>query len=239
MHLISSRRVVTLLGLVLTAVLTVGLLAIASPAHAETMVERSQRRLNQLGCNAGPVDGDVGTWTRSAVIRFQSRHGLSQSGRLDRRTRTRLHSRNAARCDRRPVPSGSGSGRRVVISQKQNWVWLVGPRGGVVAQAGMVDNSSELGRGSYRHGSYCGRAAKIRRNTTTSGGVWLDNFVRFAPCGFGFHRIPTRQQGGAQIHADHILGTNLASSHGCIRLSRGMSEKVWDFVRAGTLVRVV
>ena len=83
----------------------------------------------------------------------------------------------------------------------------------------MVDNAGELGRGSYRVGSYCGRAARIERNR--SGEVWLDNFVRFAACGFGFHRIPTSMSNGAQIHPDWMLGTNLRESHGCIRLSNG------------------
>ena len=77
-----------------------------------------------------------------------------------------------------------------MISQRQNWVWLVRANGTVRAQGGMVDNPGELGRGSYRTGSYCGRAARIERNS--SGEVWLDNFVRFAACGFGFHRIPRR-----------------------------------------------
>ena len=53
-----------------------------------------------------------------------------------------------------------------------------------------------------------------------SGSLWLDNFVRFAPCGFGFHRIPRAMSNGRQIHADNILGTNLAQSHGCIRALR-------------------
>mgnify|MGYP003297973170 CR=1 FL=1 len=84
----------------------------------------------------------------------------------------------------------SGQGRRIVISQRQNWVWLLGPKGGVAAQGPMVDNPSVLHHGSYAVGSYCGRAARIKLNQSTSGDVWLDNFVRFAPCGIGFHRIP-------------------------------------------------
>jgi len=135
--------------------------------------------------------------------------------------------------------AGSSHGRRIVISQRQNWVWLVGPKGGVVAQGGIVDNPAVLVRGHWATGSYCGRTARIRRNTTTSGQVWLENFVRFAPCGIGFHRIPTYRSSGAQMHPDWLLGTNLARSHGCIRLSRAMSRRVWDFTTARTPVRVV
>jgi peptidoglycan hydrolase-like protein with peptidoglycan-binding domain len=223
------------------ATLVCALVLGAAPAHAagDDWVVTAQKRLNALGCQAGPADGDLGQWTRSAVVRFQSREGRAQSGRLDRRTRSALYAEDARRCDVRPVPAGSGRGRRIVISQTQNWVWLVGPHGGTVAQGGMVDNPGELDRGSYGVGSYCGRSARIRLNQSTSGSVWLDNFVRFAPCGIGFHRIPRYQSNGQQIHADWILGTNMAASHGCIRLSRELSQRVWDFTARRTPVRVV
>jgi hypothetical protein len=215
-------------------------LSVAQPAGAaEDWVVKAQQRLNSLGCLAGPPDGVVSKRTRSAVVRFQSREGRKQSGRLDQRTRKRLYDEDAPRCDVRPVPKRSGAGRRIVISQKQNWVWLVGPAGRIVAQGGMVDNTSVLHRGSFAVGSYCGRAARIKLNTATSGALWLDNFVRFAPCGIGFHRIPRRQSTGKQIHAEWILGTNMATSHGCIRLSRQLSLKVWDFTTRRTPVRVV
>jgi hypothetical protein len=206
---------------------------------AEGWVVNAQKRLNALGCHAGPADGKIGRWTRSAVVRFQSRAGLKQSAHLEDRTRKALHAADAPRCDRRPVPAGSGRGRRIVISQAQNWVWLVGPAGGVVAQGGMVDNPGVLGKGSYGVGSYCGRAARIRLNQAESGAVWLDNFVRFAPCGIGFHRIPRYKSNGHQIHADWILGTDMAKSHGCIRLSRQLSNTVWNFTTRRTPVRVV
>ena len=44
-------------------------------------------------------------------------------------TRRRLRSADPVPCDRRPVPPRSGTGRRIVVSQTQNWVWLVGPEG--------------------------------------------------------------------------------------------------------------
>ncbi len=124
-----------------------------------------------------------------------------------------------------------------MISQKQNWVWLVAAGNRVVAQGGIVDNPGELHKGSYRTGSYCGRSARVNKNS--SGSLWLDNFIRFAPCGFGFHRIPRAMSNGRQIHSDYILGTNLAQSHGCIRVSAAMAQRIWNFTAAGrTAVRV-
>src|SRR4051812_13564570 len=186
--------------LALVAAIALALTA-AAPADAADWVTKAQKRLNHLGCQAGPADGDNGAWTRSAVIRFQSREDVAQSGRLDARTRKRLYAEDAPRCDVRPVPAGSGHGRRIVISQQQNWVWLVGPGGHAVAQGGMVDNTAVLHRGSHVTGSYCGRGARIKLNQAASGNVWLDNFVRFAPCGIGFHRIPRYKSDGQQMHA--------------------------------------
>ena len=233
----AGHRVLPLLAAV-AAVLALVLTSAPAPAAGTAGAGRAQRRLNDLHCDAGPVDGAIGRHTRSAVVRFQSRHGLPQSGRLTSRTRHRLHAATAQRCDTRPVPARSGTGRRIVISQAQNWVWLVGSRGGVLAQGGMVDNPTVLGAGAHATGSYCGRAARIRRNTTSSGQVWLPNFVRFAPCGIGFHRIPTYQSNGEQMHADWLLGTDMTESHGCIRLGRALSLRVWRFTTLRTPVRV-
>jgi peptidoglycan hydrolase-like protein with peptidoglycan-binding domain len=231
-----SGMVFLLLGLVLAA----GLAAPAVAAPGSPGARAAEERLAALHCDPGPADGHVDAHTRSALVRFQTRHGLAVTRRLDRETRRLLRSDAGHRCDPRPVPSGTGKGRRIVASQRQNWVWLVGPRGGVVAQGGMVDNPSALRPGSYVTGSYCGRAARIKLNQTTSGTVWLDNFVRFAPCGFGFHRIPRDKSTGAQVHPDWYLGTDLDRSHGCLRLSRAMSLRVWRFTATGrTRVRVV
>ena len=53
----------------------------------------------------------------------------------------------------------------------------------------MTNDPRELSRGSYAVGSYCGRASRIKLNQSTSGNVWLDDFVRFAPCGIGLQRV--------------------------------------------------
>lgn len=230
------RRTLTVLAALATLALASTLMAL--PAEASPAMKKAQTRLNQLRCNAGPVDGKYGERTKTAVIRFQSRHGLPQNGRLDVRTRTKLGARTAARCDWRPVPRSSGAGRRIVISQGQNWVWLIRHNGSIAAQGGMIDLPRELSKGWHRVGSYCGRTAKIRNNSS-AGGLRLENFTRFSPCGIGFHRIPQYRGSGKQIHGDHLLGTNLRSSHGCIRVSAAMGRSIWNFGTVGTRVRVV
>lgn len=216
---------------------------LTTPAEAaRSTVEDSQRVLNSLRCQAGSADGRRDTKLRAAVIRFQSRHALRQTGRLDRPTRMRLHrsTERLGRCDARPLPARSGGGRRIVVSQTEHWVWLVRADGKVAVQGPMIDNERELRPGRYVTGSYCGRAARVLRNRDLSGRLLLDHFVRFAPCGFGFHGIPRRARGGDPIHAEWLLGTDLDRSHGCLRVSRSMERSVWRFTARGrTVIRVL
>jgi hypothetical protein len=235
-----SRKLLAVVALALLVVvgsLSAPAAGASSGRHAR---QQEQRRLDGLHCTAGRPDGRLDAQFRDAVRRFQSRVGQPQSGRLVAATRQALRDKHAPRCDLRPVPAHSGSGRRIVVSQRQNWVWLVRHDGSVAAQAPDVDNPRVLHPGSYATGSYCGRSARIKRNTDLHGKYWLDDFVRFAPCGIGFHRVPRWKSTGRQIHPDWVLGTNQATSDGCIRLSRGMAERVWSFTSGGrTEVRVV
>ena len=131
-----------------------------APAGAAGVdVAKWQRRLNALHCDAGPADGKSGTWTRSAILRFQSRYGCRRTGRSAQRRATALFAATAQRCDVRPLPARSGSGRRIVISQKQNWVWVVAAGNRVVAQGGIVDNPG----GCTGAASAPGRTAAGRR----------------------------------------------------------------------------
>ena len=55
---------------------------LASPALANS-VAQSQRMLNQLGYNAGPVDGAYGGKTRGALEKFYADNGSLYDGKLD------------------------------------------------------------------------------------------------------------------------------------------------------------
>jgi Putative peptidoglycan binding domain/L,D-transpeptidase catalytic domain len=225
-----------------TAVVVLTILAtlvVSAPGHASDWATKAQRRLNVLGCNAGPVDGTVGTRTRTGIIRFQAANRLPQTGSLNDTTTRRLYGARQVHCDRRPVPGAGAGGRRIVLSQKQNYVWLVRSGGAVVAQGGIVDNPRSLRAGSYRSGPKCGRAGRIRNNSDASGRLRLHNFTRFAPCGIGFHQIPQYRSSGAQIHPDFLLGTDYRESHGCIRVSRQLSGRIWAFATTGTKVVVL
>ncbi len=45
-----------------------------------------QQTLNNMGYNAGPVDGQLGPTTRDALTRFQQAQNLPQTGEPDAKT---------------------------------------------------------------------------------------------------------------------------------------------------------
>lgn len=200
----------------------------------------AQKRLNDLGCSAGTVDGVMGTRTKAAIIKFQAANALTQTGSMTTATWRKLEATRKVRCDRRPVPGSSGTGRRIVVSRTQNYVWLVRSDGTVRWQGGIIDNPSIWPSGSYRTGSACGRAAHVLYNSDYSGTLRLDHFSRVQTglCGVAFHRVPVRKSNGTQIHADWMLGTNLLSSHGCMRVSARTATEIWDFSQSAVKVVV-
>src|SRR3546814_20951037 len=117
-------------ALVLTIMLVAGTMAALVPpsAQAATTIERAQWHLNKLGCDAGPQDGRLGTWTQAALIRFQSRHGFPQTGKLDTTTRTRLLAGTGRWCDPRAVPWQAGQRRPTLIRTSTNWGGSTHPR---------------------------------------------------------------------------------------------------------------
>ncbi len=229
----------TISRLLLALTVALGPLVLAPGASAATAYATSvERRLRALHCDVGAVDGRLDQHARAGILRFQSANGVRQSARMSAATRQALRSTSAVDCLDRPVPRRTGRGRRIVVSQGQNYVWLVGRSGRAVHQGPLIDNQGLLATGRYRTGSYCGRAGRILHNSDYGGSLELYGFVRFAPCGFGFHQVPTYRSTGAQIHPDWLLGTERRASHGCLRLSRPSIERVWDFTRRETTVVV-
>jgi peptidoglycan hydrolase-like protein with peptidoglycan-binding domain len=61
-----------------------------TPRYARADVRETQRILNQLGYDAGPVDGAYGRRTRRALIAFQQNEGLPANGEISDRVLRRL-----------------------------------------------------------------------------------------------------------------------------------------------------
>ncbi len=131
------------------------------------------------------------------------------------------------------LPANSGTGYRVVYSEEQQRVWLIGENGRVehthLVSGSVYDN---LEPGTYQVYSRSMNAIGIDDSGT------MQYFVRFTqgPSGaaIGFHDIPVKD--GARVQGVDELGT--ATSHGCIRQKRADAKLMWDFAALGTTVVV-
>jgi hypothetical protein len=65
-------------------------IAAADPAYDPSLVRSVQQALAQRGYNAGPVDGQWGPNTESALREFQQSRGLPQTGGLNQPTLSAL-----------------------------------------------------------------------------------------------------------------------------------------------------
>lgn len=131
------------------------------------------------------------------------------------------------------LPAGSGTGRRVVFSESEQRVWLVG-REGRVRRTYPVSGSlhDNLDPGTYAVYSRSERAWGIDDSGT------MRYFVRFAHgdnAAIGFHDIPVDE--GQKVQTLAELGT--PQSHGCIRQRRADAVALWEFAPLGTTVVVV
>ena len=130
------------------------------------------------------------------------------------------------------LPDESGQGRRVVFSEGQQRVWLVGAQDSVrstyLVSGSLYDN---LDPGTYEVYSRSEQAWGIDDSGS------MKYFVRFAQgdnAAIGFHDIPIDD--GEPVQTVDELGTPL--SHGCIRQRRADARLLWAFAPLGTKVVV-
>lgn len=132
------------------------------------------------------------------------------------------------------LPSGTGSGKRIVFSESAQRVWLVGGRDQVVStylvSGSVIDN---LHPGTYDVYSRSRWAVGVDDAGT------MQYFVRFTKgpegAAIGFHTIPRKN--GDPLQSESQLGT--PQSHGCIRQRTEDAIRLWDFAPEGTTVVVV
>ncbi len=73
-------------------------------------VKTVQKRLKNLGYYSGSVDGDYGSGTRKAVLAFQKRNGLKQTGDVNSATLTKLKSSGAKKATSNSSSESGSSG---------------------------------------------------------------------------------------------------------------------------------
>ena len=132
------------------------------------------------------------------------------------------------------VPKNSGSGRRIVFSNRQLRVWLVKGSGEVI-RTFLVSGM----RGQPKKGSYFVTSQRVSSFSQELEGVKFRFMTRFTigrnGDNVGFHEIPTKNGVPLQTEAD--LGTFLGS--GCLRLSTADAKFVYHWAKPGTAVVVV
>lgn len=131
------------------------------------------------------------------------------------------------------LPAESGSGRRVVFSEGQQRVWIIGERGGVLRSYLVSGSLSDnLDPGTYQVYSRDENAIGIDDSGT------MKYFVRFTQgdtgAAIGFHDIPVDE--GRRVQTVDELGT--PTSHGCIRQKTSDAKAMWAFAGIGTTVVV-
>ena len=149
--------------------------SLAAPGQAAGGTAKAQRRLNTLGCDAGPVDGRTGTWTRAAVVRFQAANRL----RPDRLAGPRPPAPGCTatapvRCDRPAGPGAAAADAGSWSASARTTSGWCAPSGRVVAQGGVVDNPRYLraghlpGRLEVRAGRADPRQQRRQRTTAAA-----------------------------------------------------------------------
>ncbi len=68
-----------------------------------------QKKLKNLGYYTGSIDGDYGSGTKKAVLAFQKKNGLSQTGNVNSKTLSKLNSSDAKKAGSSSSSSSSSS----------------------------------------------------------------------------------------------------------------------------------
>ena len=132
------------------------------------------------------------------------------------------------------VPKNSGSGRRIVFSNRQLRVWVINGSGEVI-RSFLVSGQ----RGQPKKGSYFVKNQSVSSFSQELEGVKFRFMTRFAigrnGGNIGFHEIPTKN--GVPLQTEAELGTFLGS--GCLRSSTQDAKFIYDWAKPGTAVVVV
>ncbi|MPY94230.1 MAG: L,D-transpeptidase family protein [Acidimicrobiia bacterium] len=130
------------------------------------------------------------------------------------------------------VPAGSGTGRRIVYANLDQYVWLVGADGFADRSYLVSGRYQDPGPGVYQVYGF------IRYASSVTEGITMDYFVAFHPAGvgYGFHAIPVYAD-GTPLQSESELGS--FRSAGCVRQAMGDAIYLWNWAQIGDPVVVV
>jgi lipoprotein-anchoring transpeptidase ErfK/SrfK len=135
----------------------------------------------------------------------------------------------------RALPGDSGSGRRIVYTERGAHVWIVGADGKVVRDYPVTGRPGRPRPQIYHVYSKSPTAANPAER------LRFDLMVRFAygltGARIGFHTIP-RSYAGVPIQGENQLGRAIGSG-GCVRQKRSDAEWLYAWVKVGDTVVVL
>lgn len=185
---------------------------------SKATVMRGQQRLLELGFWVAATDGNYGQTTSQAVMAFQKWSGIPASSVLDDATAAAL---NRTLC--RPTP-GITSGDLVEVDKGKQLVFII--RGG---KAAWVLNTST--GGGYEYSATDKRTGtRIEDTAITPNGSFKVYRVSDDPAYFGSLGTLYRPRfvvGGVAVHGYSSI-PNYPASHGCIRVSNGAMDMIWN-----------
>lgn len=137
--------------------------------------------------------------------------------------------------DAPPLPSNSGSGRRVVYDRAGQRVWAVDGDGTVI-RSWLVSGSKYSNERPGTHTVY----SRSDMSTAWNGKAFLPMMIRYQKTDIGhigFHAIPLHVGDNSPYQTEAELGTRL--SGGCQRQADRDAKFLWDFAQVGTKVVVI
>lgn len=135
----------------------------------------------------------------------------------------------------RAVPAHSGSGRRIVYSERlPQHIWLVGADGRVVRDFAASGRANWPVTGTYRVYSKSARSSNTRYGVTFR---WMVRFTVGHSSAIGFHSIP-RYYDGRPMQSVAQLGQAVGKG-GCPHSADADAKFLYDWAGIGTTVVVV
>jgi peptidoglycan hydrolase-like protein with peptidoglycan-binding domain len=222
-----------------------------------------QRALGELGYFNGEATGVFDDATAQAVTAAQRDRGLFVDGVVGRETALSLEvwpdeSMSVVRTpapadgavdalgyplssvassggDAPPLPSNSGSGRRLVYQRAGQRVWAVADDESII-RSWLISGSKYDNETPGIHEVY----SRSEMSTAWNGQAWLPMMVRWLKTdigAIGFHALPLHVEDDSPYQTEAELGTRL--SGGCQRQANLDAQFTWDFAQIGTKVVVI
>jgi cell wall hydrolase len=190
-----------------------------NPSRAEA--KEAEQRLADMGYWTGPVDGEIDSATRAALIAFQKTEGRKTTGRL---TRDELGAiRNAAP----PQPRDLGY-KHVEVDLDRQVLLLVNDEGAVVRILPVSTGSGKRYNDNGMKGIAYTPRGRFRVYGKVSG--W-----KRSPLGLLYY--PNYISDGVAIHGNPAV-PNEPMSHGCIRIPMFASREMSKMLPVGTIVLI-